>query len=1199
MGNLKRLIRSYRAVLTVTTLLMLLLPCSASVQAAISNQAALDKLDRLPGIELPGDRSEIKISYQSGVYEFELPDSGVTVMLFELPAGGGGSWHAMLRMQDPTSFGFNHLSPALADRILGDVRPSDLVLIASGADVTVKPADLPARIRRDLADYNNSDGELALMKGANLFVGMKVGKRGLLGQLGRALAINNQVIRLTGQVEAYLMNGTQMASDPEGRLAVTLQLPSLRPVPFNRIGNNRTVNVEYPYTHLSVSRTISGKDETLEISGVQEIRLWLLDKLITMQGTLAIETKNRDEYEITTSAKYDLAWVDPFGARGVVIDSIGFIGSFAEAEDDSDLGVALTTTLSFPDHGQLKGNVQLKRSGNEITEVGLKIEGASKDDAIQLSAIPGFRQLPLAANVSLRKIKGGINPKTKDAHMSGIAHFSERNITADASLMLKDASSSRPNIILALKTDGLNLHALAPSLPPITENFSLDHGVMTVSTADLRQLRAGDLPDSMTSMFAGSSLPMPGSIPSGTGLTFPIDPAKLGDQIKKMLGELDIDQPMVISGSVGGIFDNEPSMSLYAHLPSVPTPRLGGQRLTVRDIGGALFMSVGKQGSGVEFQLGIDGAITTRIGNDDLEFGGKVFIAASAISQGIQVSGRMLGAWNDPFGLVGITYRDVMIGGGVNADSSVDITFEGQADFGDRLKYTMGGDTSLIMGGGVPVPKLLGVMFTGSELSMTTQFKIQAALFKAAAAGPLSHAIPDGPTKALLNRVVQTDLITKIEETFPLPYAIYKDVGFYIATPGASVPGFDDIEGLGGAVRGTLYFMGHNFGSVDSYVTLNNGLKLSTKPGDFDLGPGFSLKNAELDIRIPIPGVGASDEKAYALVTGAAGAGCQFVKGDIDVHFDRDKAHFSTTGQFGQFEGEINAHVNLSQFPRFDVRGLMSDSFSAAFPGALRESASTMIATRKAEREKKVAALSRGVENAQDAAAAELDRQLDAAAREVDKKLNAIASLMGRKKANSDQPVKGAWALAEDKASGMKVKPDGSISGVKPFDSSLDALAKLANKATRKIGSAINDSIKQARQDLKTARTLAGNLVGTAKNHPRVTQATARVTSAQAELELAKQEAFDELVDPLATFVSDAADDALIVDKAEFDSGLDALCRGKSPQFVISGTYKSQPFEIELALDLSGRDIFRSNQQPLAAALAAVLAGHQTTSGTR
>ena len=126
----------------------------------------------------------------------------------------------------------------------------------------------------------------------------------------------------------------------------------------------------------------------------------------------------------------------------------------------------------------------------------------------------------------IERLVAGINPQSKDVYLQGGIQFKERDIKADASILRIKQPDGEHAIILALKTDGLNLRKFVPSLPEKAERLSLDGGVMTVSTADMRSFKPGSLPDAFKDMFAGFSSSGTGSMPSSAmafGADFSLD----------------------------------------------------------------------------------------------------------------------------------------------------------------------------------------------------------------------------------------------------------------------------------------------------------------------------------------------------------------------------------------------------------------------------------------------------------------------------------------------------------------------------------------------------------------------------------------------------------------------------------------------------------------------------------------------------
>jgi len=1029
--------------------------------------------------------------------------------------------------------------------------------------------------------------------------------------MNRTLNIGDQAIRLTGQLDKETLKMVLGRSDPEepgsapgtqSRIALAVNIPSVTPIPFGSIGDRSMLHLIYPSTRLSILRTSQGENESYEIKGSQQARLWVFSHQIDMVNAIIIETKPDNSYSVGVEGEVEVGLQDAFGLSGVSLDSLTMAGNLdfdkgLNDQGDNALGVKFGLKVTLPEQGQLSGTVDAKVDDNKLTDLKFVLEGTAADGGIELGALPVIKALPMTDRVRIERLVVGINPQNSDVYLKGTTQFKQRDIKADASILRTKLPNGEQAIILAMKTDGLNLRKFVPSLPEKAEQLSLDGGVMTFSTADMKSLKPGSLPDAFKSMYAGFSTNgsastisgSPGAtafgsdfsvdVPMGTGITVPIDVAALSGEIRQAMNRIGVSEPLILSGSIGGVFEGDPSLSLFAKMPTVPIPQIGGQRLDVRptDIAGSLFLVVGSKGTGVELQLGIDGTLGMTIEDDELDFGGRVFLALSSMAQGVQVAGRMEGEWDDPFGMRGISFSNVQLGGGVNADTSIELNMTGTAEFGDNLDFALAADVSAIVGSGVPIPKKVGLMFQGSELSMLTAVKVHNALLKAAAAGPLANAIPDGSTKDLLQKFSEVDLISTVENTVPLPFMKFTDVAVYLSTPGASVPGFDGIGGLGGAMRGTLFFMGQNFGSTDSFLTLQNGLQLKATPGNFDMGPGISLNNAELDIRVPMPGL-LNDESAFVKLKGEMSAGCDFMSGDVDMAFSREEAKFSASGELAGYQTKFDASVDLSEFPQFATNGGFSPELATDIVLAIKERAQQKFQERKAQAQAVANQAGEKLNGAKSAASNKVSQESARLRAAAQQRIQGLVSYLSSKERNARFPgEKQAWGAARVAAQKMKVQPNNSVSGVSEFKSRINAVRALANRLKGRwwnsVKTATNNAVNYLHSTVNSIQKQAANIGNAVQQLPAVQQLRASVTAAQESYEEAKQAVVSVTLDPIAARIEEASN-ILIIDDIGFNSGLEALCQKKLPALNITGSFDGKPFFYPGLLQLASRSNF-------------------------
>jgi hypothetical protein len=139
-------------------------------------------------------------------------------------------------------------------------------------------------------------------------------------------------------------------------------------------------------------------------------------------------------------------------------------------------------------------------------------------------------------------------------------------------------------------------------------------------------------------------------------------------------------------------------------------------------------------------------------------------------------------------------------------------------------------------------------------------------------------------------------------KNIPIDLVRVKDFRAFMATPGASDPDLPGLQGMGVGLKGTLLLDNKLAGKVDSYVTDLDGMKLAGSIGDFSI-PGFlSLKDASLDIKVPMPLQGLPYFKMKGQST------VLMNKGLLDIELSVSKVKFVSQSDWGAF-GYANIHA--------------------------------------------------------------------------------------------------------------------------------------------------------------------------------------------------------------------------------------------------------------------------------------------------
>ncbi|MCK4587719.1 MAG: hypothetical protein KAU29_10265 [Gammaproteobacteria bacterium] len=1138
-------------------------------------------LEALPGFSIAG--KNLSLVHKDGAFSTTIKKLESTLTLFQDRSSGSKNWHAQLVFNNPNKFSFQTVGKKLANDILGNISPSKLMLVISSADETVSLSNMTPSAKKILTEFAGKEADIELFRGVNIFSLAKIGDKGLIGGVKKVFQVGNQPIKLGGQInkdalETILQKAgivkKKSGSGKSIKTKLIVALPSITPLPYSLINDKNLIHMEYPSTKFTIERDKGVKEEKYEVTVEQDVALWIKGKSLKIKNTVDI-VKSGKSYDLKVNGKLKLKNKNLFGLEGFNFETISLSGTVSQnASKNSTKGLDISVDVTLPNKIMLVGSFDLKAKGKKVSELLLSLKARNAGKGLTLASLPVLNQFPKAKNVSLDNFAVGINPQNKDVYIQAVTNFTEKGIIADATILHKSAKGNKGAVIMFLKTDGLNLRKLVPSLPAVAEQLTLDGGVMSMSVGKFTTTGKESYPESINHLFANMGGIPEMSFPPGVTINVPMDPSRLPKNLKKALTSLGIKEPAILSGTIGGIFDGEVSLSLYGKLPKLPIPSIGGKAMKVKptDISGSLFLDLEAKKANSEMQLGIDGDLGIKIGKDKLKFGGKVYVSVSSLAQGVKVSGRIDGKWNEPLGLVDISFKDVELTGGVNADTSLDLAMKGTADFGEKLKYSMAGDISAIVGSGVPVPKKVGIMFQGSELSILTYLKIYSKLFKSALTGPLAFAIPAGETKNNLKKLAKVDLISTVESVVPLPYMIYKDPAFYLSTPGASVPGFDDLGGLGGGLRGSLLFFGHDFGSVNTYLTLKNGLRLNTIPGDLNLG-FIALKNAELDIKVPMPGIGK--EKAYAKLTGDMSAGCSFIEGGTDIFFSRDTADFKGSGQIGKYKTSFTSKVDLSKFPRFNVLGEFPKDIAKDIVTGFSEWGKKASKKIKAEKKKldniKIAAKKK-LEKEKKNVKSVFDKKFTDKRNEINKKIKGLRIYVdSRVNDNKKYPARRkAWELVAKVAGKIRLSKDGvSISGIKEIrnkiEGAVNMVKKLPSKVGKKIKNTITQRINKVKKDVSLITNLAKNIKRDVNNSTPVKKARAKLDKSQKEFEKSRKKAASVVLDPVLDTI-DKTINILVIDKVGFDTGLEALCKKELPMLNIIGRFKGAPFNIQNAL---------------------------------
>ncbi len=1192
---------------------------------------AREAIPRLAGVAaLP--YTDVVPTAQPGVYRLVLEREAVAAHAFQASEGAGKPWQVSIRVTDPGLLRLHPAMHEMAAAVLGAFAPSEVILVVSGAKTSAAVESFPDEIEGSLTGFAGLSGKVDLAQGVTLFA-VSLDSDGLLGRVQALLGSRGPVrvgaqvdegtlastLRAAGYASSSVASFPQSLPQPTA-LMVSVLLPQGTPPPFAVVGDRELIHLVNTTTELRAGfSTVKKPDgmvsDTYTLTGAQRVKLWLLGREFAGENVLAGTLKD-GKLTLERKGSVRIGWTDAFGLEGVGIESVSLdakLGDIpvkaaaepttrersdaradlqpfdptwkpedgakatASAPSPPKVSVGLGALLGLGEERTVSCRLGVGLANDKPDELSLALDFGS--DGVGLRDLPGFRELGGEDRFVLNDVTIGFARATRSAFLGGKATWVDRGLSGRcAALRSKDGKGKGVSLLL-VQCEELSLDELVPSLPD-GAGVSLGTGLLALSSESLGGITGAALGGPASDMVkrVTGDLTRPVTFGQGITLMIKLDPLGLPGHARDTLVNLGVTEPVILAGGLGGLRSKAPHIELYADLPRLPIPEAKldwlnleprKKRGGLQDVGARVFLQAGMLEGFAQLRLGLEGLVGVRIGTSEIDLVGQIFLQVASFGTSVRIGGRMDGEWNEPLGLAGCAFRDLVVGGSYDASQAFDVALAGGIRIG-RLDYEMAGILGLQIAPTVVVPKKLGIRFEASELSQITHLQLMAGLMKGAVAGPLASAIPPGDMRDLLKRVEHVDLVRSIEKVIPLPLLKFQDVKVYLATPGASFPGLD-MEGLGVGVRGRMVFLNHELGYVDSFVTLTKGLQILGDPGDVDLGL-LRLTNTRVELRAPIPGIPIlQEERAGFLLTGKAGAGCSFLDGSIAIEVNRDVARFTHEVELAGYRTAMEAEADLAKWPSCLVKGRFGDDQRLDTLEAVREAirAKTQAELDKAKRV--VAATKERVA----AERAELQKEREAAKKRRRDKANEaiddVKQFCQQKSKQADTPIgEKAWNAAADLAGQMRLEADGSISGVNALRSKLDQLRSDREKLGDKVGAQARQQVTAAKGTIDDALAAGKATVQSVEDELDVTAARKRLEQVESALRDFRQTLMREHVDPVAAYATSLVD-SFSIDQVGFDGGLDALCSGTLPQFNIRGSFAGRTFDLQKALQLAPR----------------------------
>lgn len=411
--------------------------------------------------------------------------------------------------------------------------------------------------------------------------------------------------------------------------------------------------------------------------------------------------------------------------------------------------------------------------------------------------------------------------------------------------------------------------------------------------------------------------------------------------VGKEMKRLALNSPLIVAGSVGGFRHGTLRAGIYVQLPELKFPGQGPlEHLMTFDSATQSFFlrldlaSFCIQG-GVRGELKIQFPQLNDVDDkDETRWGGELYLNIDAVSTGLHLGAYRDGEWRNPLGLGNIAFTDTAVMVGVDSNMSLEMGLgggiildlpDGKSAFPSllhpeesvhhlsqmmngktkqavaealdpkqghvtRLKYGAGAMLGLTYLEEIVVPTKLALFYQADKIGPLWLLEYYDSLLRGFLTGPAAEGILKEAGKVMGDAAYkdfkyafdvyknQPNIVQMLHvDEMPLGQIEYGDLLVYFATPGAAIPGFPDIDGMGLKLRGKVnivFFGTHELTGVDHRISLNDGFFLAGELGDLDL-KFLSFKNARAEIHLGIPGLHPN---------------CHFqIQGD--TQFLADKAH--------------------------------------------------------------------------------------------------------------------------------------------------------------------------------------------------------------------------------------------------------------------------------------------------------------------
>lgn len=676
-----------------------------------------------------------------------------------------------------------------------------------------------------------------------------------------------------------------------------LTLPSITPIPFGSLNDKSKLHIVNEETRL---RILAKEDNSITFGAAGLSNIWLLNQALQIETAFDIRMQgiNLQRINVAGSVATNLSNLG-LTIPGFQVNRVFYEGelslprNFKSTQDSQskvDLGLGLGLEVQMFDQQPVNAKVGVNLKDAKLDEISLALSSADSN-GFQLKNLPVIKDVPVINELETGPLVLGLRPGKGDFYFSSSANWASKGIQGQLAVMLL---GGKP--VVLLRSNSFSARSLIPELPTVIDELPFPDTVLSFSVADLSGFFSNDFPEGVRDILVGISEDSGSPIPLTDGITllsaFKVD--QLPNLLRDALGAMHLDAsglrgmglngPLVLSGSIEGVFQGKPGIRVAALLPAIKFPDAFhdadglGRVVGFKQAQGSLYIEAKAASQSVE--VGISGGLSVSMPNlrdstkvDEIDLLGSLFgrvdVTGSLV---LGVKGQMVGILNEPLGLEGTRFGNLALQIGVDVAGALDYSMAGDFGYttikGETRDFSAAFAFNVLISTKIPLPKKVAISLKGNEINPAIHIELTDLFIRNVANNPLISdqvldLFPNSNEKELFQKVrdefKKISLVEMLNATEDLPMDAIKikDFEFNFSTPGVEIAGRKDLsKGVGGNIEGRFVIVlegkEHLIADGKLAVNLSEGFRLTGSLGDIEVGP-VELKDSLLDVKLGIP----------------------------------------------------------------------------------------------------------------------------------------------------------------------------------------------------------------------------------------------------------------------------------------------------------------------------------------------------------